>query len=111
MFTARFDVPAAVRPLDIRAATLVLDINALGRPVTIRLVQDGRRTDLTTLQGPDGPQRIALPLDAVTGPVDSLTLSVDIADLSDPTKGIESQSAMWKINQMGLELRGVVGRR
>jgi len=109
-FAARFDLPDAVSPLQPRSATLVLDINAVGRPVTVRMFDGGRPIDLARIEGPDGPQRIELPTDQIGGAIRSLTLAIDVGDLTDPTQGMESQSAMWKINRVGLEIGGIVGR-
>jgi len=109
-FTARFDLPEAVTPLRIDAATLVLDISAVNRPVAIERIVDGRRIELARLLSPDGPQRVDLPTEQFGSPVESLVLAIDVGDLTDPNQGMESQSAMWKINRVGLEVRGAVGR-
>jgi len=108
-FSARFDLPKAVTPLDPQAVNLLLNIRAVNRPVRILLNDGDRAIELATLEGPDGPQRIDLPADRFADDVQAVTLTVEVGNLTDPTQGIESQSAMWRIRQIGLEVRGTVG--
>lgn len=110
-FTGRFTLPEAVSPLAIDAATVVLNISAVGRPVTLSLIVDDQPIPVQTLDGPDGPRRIDLPVDRLTNASDSITLRIDVGSLDDPARALDSQSAIWQIKQLGVEVRGVTAER
>lgn len=108
-FVGRFTPPAEVGPLRLDGATLVLGITAIGRPVRILNVTGGGNEELAKLDSPDGTYRIALPVERLTMRDGAVTLAVDVGNLADMSRAIENQSSMWQIQQLGLELRGVVG--
>jgi len=107
-FGARFELPEAAAPLRPERVALTLDISAIGRTVRILGFAGGEPTTLATLDSPDGPQRITLPVDRLPRPLSRITLAVDVSGFNDPQRTLDSQSSLWQIHRMTLDVEGVV---
>lgn len=109
-FGASFSWPKAVAPLDVQRAKLFLDINAPGRTVEILSLTGSKPQVLRTINSPSGP--VEFELDPVKlGTTDrELMLAVRVGTVSGAS-GTGSTSATWRINQLAVEVGGVVAKR
>ncbi len=104
-FIARFQLPPNTAPLDVTEATVHLSIRALQRPVRVISIQDGRLTDVTSLNSPDGMNRIPIPPEQIRIDADGgILLAFDVGPSFDATVEIQP---MWTVQQFALELHGV----
>ena len=99
----RFTAPEAVVPLELRSATLWLDLDAPGWDVEIATPSDGSMRTLATLRGPRGRTRVEL--DAGDG------LELDEAGEAVVVIRVKPQPAdtsmsQWQLHQVGLSLTG-----
>jgi hypothetical protein len=114
-FIGRFMVPTQVLPLKLSAATIHLNIQAIGRPVRILAIRDGKEAvELATLIGPDGPQEIPVPADKL----EALTIDgeggVLIAFDVKSAGGADQRATgldMWQVRHFGLEVAGTVQKK
>ena len=100
----RFEVPPSVRPLAVDRATVTLRLHAVGRPVKVSGVADGRLVPLWEGVGPVEPIRLDLsdPRLLKADADGALYLNVSIG----PAEGTTDP---WKIDALGLELAGTTG--
>jgi hypothetical protein len=108
----RFQLPAAVLPLEVERARLSLSITAPSRHVTLAGHADGQTIPLHQEDSPLGPLRVEitekryLQLDAEGG----LHLDLNVSELlQDRARG--KQDEEWSIEYLDLEIRGRVGTR
>ena len=107
-FIGDFTLPAQVQPLKLSRATLNLNISASGRGVLVMTLRDGELVTLHSMSSPDGAYAIDLPVDQLQMDADgSIVLVVEATDASGTTPD-DTGGAMWRMQDIGLEVAGTV---